>query len=77
VYCERTVRSGGASRHTGIQNRIQVISYLTKKSYENRPRKISGRAQDTNRGGPGKENCTERTKTWHAYGKYPVFFGQY
>jgi hypothetical protein len=51
VSCERTVRAGGASRHAGMKEPDTGDQILNKKSCGNQPRKISGRAQDTTRGG--------------------------
>ena len=36
------------------------------------PRRVSGRAQDTTRGGPGDRVVQQRVKTWDAYSKYPA-----
>ena len=60
VSCERTVRSGGGlAKFAGmIPNKGRVAALNC--SYADRPPQISGRAQDTNRGG-ARESVLDRT----------------
>jgi len=51
VSCERTVRAGGARRHAGTTGPHTGKQFFNPKNSGNQPRRLSGRAQDTTRGG--------------------------